>query len=141
MSGIQSNAEQFAALEETAQTNEKPVVMLNLLKFKQDGGPEAYLRYVSETGPFVKAVGAEVLFFGKTGELLYGDETWDAVLLVRYPSRKAFLEMASNPDYLKTHAYRVKALERAVLYATDPATYGEIVPKKTAADIQKAKVG
>jgi hypothetical protein len=35
--------------------------------------------------------------------------------------------MANNPDYLKVHQYREDALERAVLYATDPATYKQIV--------------
>lgn len=127
MSGIQSNQDQFQALAAKAKDNEAPFVMLNLLKFKAQGGREAYLRYIKESGPFVAGVGAKVLYFGKANELLNGAETWDVVMLVQYPSRKAFLEMANNPDYLKVHEYRAEALERAVLYATDPATYKEIV--------------
>jgi len=46
-------------------------------------------------------------------------------MLVKYPSRKAFLKMANNPDYLKVHEYRAAAVERAVLYATDPITFKE----------------
>ncbi len=103
--------------------------MLNLLKFKQEGGREYYLRYIAASGPFVKGVGAEVLYFGKANELLNGDETWDVVMLVKYPSRKAFLQMANDPGYLKTHEFRAEALERAVLYATDPAQYKDIVSK------------
>lgn len=127
MSGIQSNEDQFKALAASAEVNEEPFVMLNLLKFKKEGGREAYLRYIKESGPYVKGVGAEVLYFGKANELLNGAETWDVVMLVKYPSRNAFLEMANNPDYLKVHEYREEALERAVLYATDPATYKSIV--------------
>jgi uncharacterized protein (DUF1330 family) len=41
------------------------------------------------------------------------------MMLVQYPSRAHFLEMANNPDYIKIHEYREQALERAVLYATD----------------------
>ena len=126
MSTIQSNRNQFEAL--AANTNQEPFVMLNLLKFKSEGGREDYFRYIKESGPFVEAVGAKVIYFGKANELLNGSETWDIVMLVQYPSRKAFLEMANNPGYLKTHGWREKALERAVLYATDPVTYKDILP-------------
>ena len=100
--------------------------MLNLLKFKKPGGRKAYLRYIAESGPYVKAVGAEVIYFGKAAERVYGSEKWDAVMLVRYPSRKAFLQMANDPGYLKVHRFREQALEKAVLYATDPVTYKQI---------------
>lgn len=126
MSGIQSNKDQFKAL--AGNTNEEPFVMLNLLKFKKEGGREAYFRYIKKSGPFVEGVGAKVLYFGKANELLNGTETWDIVMLVQYPSRKAFLKMANDPGYLKVHQHREDALERAVLYATDPAHFKEILP-------------
>ncbi len=127
MSGIESNHGQFEKLAAEAETNEAPFVMFNLLNFKSDGGREAYLRYIAESAPHVQGVGAEVIYFGKANELLNGTEKWDVVMLVKYPSRKAFLQMANNPDYLKVHEHRAHALEKAVLYATDPATYKEII--------------
>jgi len=126
VSGIESNQDQFQALEIAAKTNEAPFVMLNLLKFKADG-QKHYLRYIAESGPYVKEVGAEVIYFGKANELLNGTEKWDVVMLVKYPSRNAFLQMINNPDYLKVHEFRAEAVERAVLYATDPAGYKEIM--------------
>ena len=125
MSGIESNKDQFREL--AANVNEGPFVMLNLLKFKKEGGREAYFRYIKESGPFVEAVGAKVIYFGKPKELLQGKEDWDLLMLVQYPSRKAFLKMATNPDYLKVHEFRVEGLERAVLYATDPVKYKAIL--------------
>jgi uncharacterized protein (DUF1330 family) len=125
MSGIQSNEDQFRRLAENK--NVEPFVMLNLLKFKKEGGKEAYFRYIKASGPFVEGVGAKVLYFGKANELLNGTEDWDIVMLVQYPSRKAFLEMANNPEYLKVHRLREAALERAVLYATDPVKFTAIV--------------
>ncbi len=125
MTSIKSNGDQFKEL--AANTNQEPFVMLNLLKFKSDGGRESYFRYVNESRPFVEGVGAKVVYFGKAKELLNGTETWDILMLVQYPSRKAFLEMANNPDYLKAHKFREEALERAVLYATDPATFKDLV--------------
>jgi len=125
MSGIKSNDDQFQALADN--TNEEPFVMLNLLKFKKDGGREAYFRYIKESGPFVAAVGAKVVYFGKPKELLQGEEDWDLLMLVSYPSRKAFQTMTHNPDYLKVHEFRAEGVERAVLYATDPVKFKDIL--------------
>ncbi|HOG12727.1 MAG: DUF1330 domain-containing protein [Smithellaceae bacterium] len=125
MSGIESNKDQFRALADNP--GQEPFVMLNLLKFKKEGGRESYFRYIRESGPFVEAVGAKVLYFGKPKELLQGSEDWDLLMLVSYPSRKAFLTMANNPDYLKVHEFRAQGVERAVLYATDPVKFREIL--------------
>ncbi len=128
MTGVKTNEDQFQEL--VANTNEGPFVMLNLLKFKNDGGRAAYFRYIKESAPFVEGVGAKLLYFGKAKELLNGIETWDIVMLVQYPSRKAFLKMVNNPDYLKVHSFREEALERAVLYATDPVTFKDIISQQ-----------
>jgi len=42
---------------------------------------------------------------------------WDLVLLVGYPSRAKFIEMATNPEYLKIHAHREAALADSRLIA------------------------
>ncbi|OLS14320.1 MAG: hypothetical protein RBG13Loki_2051 [Promethearchaeota archaeon CR_4] len=115
---IKSNPEEFKKLE--TNPNESPFVMLNLLKFKSPGGAAAYNRYTKEASVFLKKVGGKVLYMGKANEMLNGEERWDFVLLVQYPSRKAFIQMINNPDYLKTHELRVEGTERAVLYVTDP---------------------
>ncbi len=125
MSGIKSNKDQFMELAHS--TNDQPFVMLNLLKFKKKGGRESYARYMKETPPFLESVGAKVLYFGKARELLNGTEAWDIVMLVQYPSRQAFLKMANDPAYLKVHRFREEGLERAVLYATDPAKFKDIL--------------
>ncbi len=122
---IKSNDDQFKILADSK--NDEPFVMLNLLKFKKEGGREAYLRYVKEASPFVAEVGAKMVYFGKPKELLNGTEEWDLLMLVQYPSRKAFLKMADNSDYLRIHKWREKGVERAVLYATDPAKPQDIL--------------
>jgi len=128
MSPIKTNQDQFKELLNNP--NDGTVVMLNLLKFKAEGGRESYARYAREANKFVGDIGGKVLFLGKPKELLNGDETWDVLMLVQYPSRKAFLTMASNPEYLKIHSFREEALERAVLYATDEMTLRELLPRE-----------
>ena len=122
---IQNNVDQFKALKHNP--NDGPVVMLNLLKFKPDGGYENYIKYMQESNQYVAGVGGKMLFLGKPHELLNGSETWDLMMLVEYPSRAKFLEMANNPDYIKIHEYREKALERAVLYANDRVGFRQLV--------------
>jgi len=118
------NRDQFKKL--SGNQNAEPFVMLNLLKFRPHGGAKLYARYMKETARFLDDVGGKVIYLGKTGELLNGEETWDVMMLVEYPSRRAFLTMANNPEYIKIHAYREEALERAVLYSTDRIDFRDI---------------
>jgi uncharacterized protein (DUF1330 family) len=128
MSEVNMNADQLKELVQNP--NDEPFVMLNLLKFKKEGGRESYIRYTKEANKFVEGVGAKLLFLSQPKELLTGAETWDVLMLIRYPSRKAFLSMANNPEYIKIHSFREEALDRAVLYATDEITLRDILPKK-----------
>jgi uncharacterized protein (DUF1330 family) len=129
MNTLQSNVDQFNELNNNP--HEGPVTMINLLKFRQDGGRELYAKYVKESGRFIESVEAKVIFLGKTRELLNGSEIWDVLMLVRYPSRKAFIKMINNPEYLEVHKLREAALERAVLYATDEITLRDLVALKS----------
>ena len=111
----------LAALAASPRTG--PVVMLNLLRFKPDGGAERYAEYGAAAAPFLAEVGGEVIFAGRPGELLIGREPWDLMLLVRYPSRRQFLAMVSDPEYLAVTHLREEALVDSVLYATDPEDF------------------
>jgi uncharacterized protein (DUF1330 family) len=98
-----------------------PVVMLNLLKFKPDGRA-GYEEYAREIRPFLDDLGGEVLYVGDCSTILVApeDHDWDAVLVVRYPSRAAFSQMVANPEYQKITGLRTAALSNAVLQATVP---------------------
>jgi uncharacterized protein (DUF1330 family) len=97
-----------------------PVVMLNLLRYapKAGGdageitGEESYKRYGDEMRSIMAEVGATLLWRGRADSVVIGEagEQWDEVLLVRYPSRKAFIEMTSRKDYARTGEHRTNAL-------------------------------
>ncbi len=102
-----------------------PVVMVNLLKFKEltgagEPGRAAYERYGRAVLPILTEIGAKVLWLGAVKQVFIGADRdrWDEVLLVEYPSRKAFLSMISRPDYMKIHKDREDALEDSALLAT-----------------------
>ena len=98
----------------------EPVVMLNLLRFRPDGGEEGYADYVRHFTPHAEAVGAEVLYLGRgrTPIVAEDGQAWDAVLVVRYPSRQAFLDMVRNREYQEGTHLRSGALVAAVLQPT-----------------------
>lgn len=98
-----------------------PVVMLNLLKFRA-GQRSSYHRYAREIVPFLDQVGAEMVYAGECSTTLVAPEQhdWDAVLLVRYPSRAAFSQMVADPGYQRITSLRTEALSSAVLQATVP---------------------
>ena len=96
-----------------------PVVMLNLLRFVE-GGRERYAEYLAHFRRTAAPFGAEVLYVGDGGTALVAEDgqAWDAVLLVRYPSRQSFSDMVRDPEYGKGTHLRTEALEEAVLQAT-----------------------
>jgi uncharacterized protein (DUF1330 family) len=104
-----------------ADGDDGPIVMLNLLRFGP-GGRDRYEEYARRITPFLRKVGAEVLYVGDCATALVapGGHDWDAVLLVRYPSRRAFSEMVADPRYQRITHLRTEALEAAVLQATTP---------------------
>jgi uncharacterized protein (DUF1330 family) len=102
-----------------AEDDGQPVVMLNLLRFAP-GGEAHYAEYARETATHLAAVGGELVYAGSGGTPLVAEDgqAWDAVLLVRYPSRAAFLGMVSSPGYQAIAHLRSEALAEAVLQPT-----------------------
>jgi len=120
VSAIRPNQQQFIELVNS--TDEGPVVMLNLLKFKAGGGASSYGQYGDAVVKMIEATGGEVLWLGRADQVLIGDpaETWDSVVLVQYPNRQAFVEMTSTREYNEAHEHREAGLERTVVIACTP---------------------
>ena len=99
-----------------------PVVMLNLLRYAGEEGKASYAKYAAAVVPHLERVGGEVVYAGDcTTEVVAADgHDWDAVLVVRYPSRQKFLEMVMDPSYQEITELRTKGLDAAVLQATRP---------------------
>jgi hypothetical protein len=127
MSHIEATGENGALVFGSRQF-EGPVVMLNLMRFRDEAdysdfpeiapetpvtGRQAYDIYMKHTTPFLMAAGGGLDLMAEGGHPLIGptDERWDLVLLVRYPNIEAFLGMASNQEYLAGFGHRTAALE------------------------------
>jgi uncharacterized protein (DUF1330 family) len=101
---------------------DQPIVMLNLLRFAEGGTAsyEEYARHLRET--FLPRYGAEILYAGTGSTVLVAEDgqSWDAVVVVRYPDRAAFSRMVADPGYQEVTRLRTAALSEAVLQATVP---------------------
>jgi len=92
-----------------------PLVMLNLLKFKNK---EAYGGYAGSVKDVSSDFGIEFLFFGEVLTTVIGDTvSYHAVALVRYPSVKAFIQFASSDSMKKFKKQREQGLEGQHLVA------------------------
>jgi uncharacterized protein (DUF1330 family) len=113
---------QLAAFGATTDRPE-PVVMLNLLRFAPGTGAEAYGRYAAAVAEHLERVGGSLLWAGACDDPLIGPEAreWDAVAIVSYPSRAAFIEMVSDPAYLEIARDRSAGLADSRLIPCTPA--------------------
>ena len=114
----QLNKEGLAALGE--RLGDGPVVMLNLLAFNPDGGAERYAKYTAAVTPLLEGVGGRIVFAGAAGPALIGDGRWDAVALAEYPTRQAFMDMVTSPEYEAIAHLRTEALADSALHPLDP---------------------
>lgn len=113
---LRVNPDEFQEFKNS--TKGEPVVMLNLLRYKEiieetgETGKEAYTTYLNAASPFFEKVDAQVLFFGSPKHMLIGptdEELWDAVIVVKYNSFSDFMGMA------KSEGYPTHLRERALL--------------------------
>jgi uncharacterized protein (DUF1330 family) len=120
-----------ALLELARLPDTEPVVMLNMLRFRGQAeypegsghspcsGREAYRRYTKEAARHFEPLGGRLVWLGRVERILIGpeQERWDEVFLAQYPSRRTFLQMVTDPDYLATTVHRTAALADSRLIA------------------------
>ncbi|MBV9720934.1 MAG: DUF1330 domain-containing protein [Mycobacterium sp.] len=111
-----------------ADTSGEPVVMLNLLKFREkaaylDGrssdltGRQAYDLYAAAMQKLIEERGGRVVFGGDIASLVIGDveDAWDTCLLVEYPSAAAFAATVTSPEVADIGVHRAAGLEGQLL--------------------------
>jgi uncharacterized protein (DUF1330 family) len=111
---------------------DQPVVMVNLLRFKRMAdapnddisGEDGYRRYAEKMIAFVESKGGRVIWSGKVDSQVIGEggDVFHMVGLVEYPSRKAFVEIATDPYVQEIGVHRASGLEGQWLLAATSRT-------------------
>ena len=131
---IDPERKQFEAFK--ALPRDEPVMMLNLLRFRQqanydDGrdvtGADADASYGRGSAPVFRRVGGEIVWRGRPEVTLIGpqDERWDLVFIARYPTAGAFLEMVTDPVYREAVRHRQAGVLDSRLIRTTEAAAGQ----------------
>jgi uncharacterized protein (DUF1330 family) len=129
---IEPTREQVAEISAAAGgPDDGPVVMLNLNRYRERAayeeppagvdpdvsGREAYARYGEVAAAVLARLDARILWHAQAEHTVIGDDTdvYDEVIAVWYPSRRAFVELATHEEVLPALVHRVAGLERAAL--------------------------
>lgn len=123
--GLRPSAEQVRLLRQHPGFATQPFVMMNLLKFRSEAGRELYFReYAAPALQLIRAGGGELVWAGAVEQSFVGGgpEQWEYVVLVRWPSRKAFLDMLESPSYAKLTGPRERGLAATTVLVVTEAS-------------------
>ena len=111
----------------------EPIFMLNLLKFKAKAeyidrrktdltGRQAYALYGAGFDTVMAPLGTEIIYSGDIRGFLigFGEDDWDSVALIKYPSTDVMLDMFRNESYQEIQIHREAALEGQWLLECGP---------------------
>jgi hypothetical protein len=106
------------------EAGEGPIVTLNLVRFRRDGGREKFDEYGRISGTLLEKARADLLFLGNAGPLVAGragDEEWDLVAIVRFANIDRFLAMITDPTYqIEGRRLREESIERVIWLISYP---------------------
>ena len=128
---LEITEENMAEMEAFATTNDKPIVMVNLMRVRATAeykdaelndcsGYDAFARYTEGSSHVRREVGAKLIWSGRAIQMPIGprEKTWDMVALVRYPSAKAYIDMKATKEYEAARTHRRAALYDSRLIMT-----------------------
>lgn len=108
-----------------------PIFMVNLMKYhavaqyatqdspgKSLSGREADERYNPVS--ILSKIGATIVFVGDVISNHVGDEDWDRIAVVRYPTRKSFIEMQNRKDFGEKHVHKAAGMQRTIIAGCRP---------------------
>ena len=108
-----------------------PIYMVNLMKYhevaqysdaegigKEISGKEADDRY--NPSSVLNKIGADVVFYGDVVSNNKGTEDWDRIGIVRYATRKSFIDMQSRSDFGEKHVHKAAGMARTTLVCCRP---------------------
>jgi len=114
---------------------EGPIHLLNLVRLRPraaypDGleasGSEAYHAFARESAPVLERVGAKQVWVGRFEMMVVGpgDERWDRVFIVEYPSDAAFAALMRDPVYREALKHHQAAVEDSRVIRLEPRDPG-----------------
>ena len=106
-----------------------PIYMVNLMKYHEVAqydtenapkisGREADDRY--NPASILNKIGATIVFVADVVKNHIGEEDWDRIAIVRYATRKSFIEMQERKDFADKHEHKAAGMKRTTLVCCRP---------------------
>jgi hypothetical protein len=106
-----------------------PIYMVNLMKYHEVAqydsagapkisGREADDRY--NPASILNKIGASIVFVADVVKNHVGDEDWDRIAIVRYATRKSFIEMQERKDFADKHEHKAAGMQRTTIVCCRP---------------------
>jgi len=102
------------------------VVISEFLRFKEDGGREAYTQFAAAFQPILEAAGGEVVLSVRAEMPIVSEEYWDHFVSFTFPSKDAMMRMFQSEEYNEINAMRLAALDGNLAVLSTP----QIMPAK-----------
>ena len=144
-SGVSRDSEEFRLRIDfirrfMEEDNGKQFIMVNNIEMNKDPGDVSGInpsessdqllsRYMEHLWPNLLKRASHPVFGGSTifqsMDLvgIEGAETWDQVALMRYKSRRVFLEIVTHPDMIDRHEFKVAAMKKTIAYPAEPIAF------------------
>ena len=108
-----------------------PIYMVNLMKYhevaqyEEGSGGDKTVSGREADDPYnpssvLNKIGATIVFVGDVTSNHVGDEDWDRIAIVRYPTRKSFIDMQSRKDFGEKHVHKAAGMLRTTLVCCRP---------------------
>ena len=117
-------------LATTQPDEDGPIWMVNLMKYhdvaqyadtssQEISGREADNLY-TPLEPLA-AIGAEIVYVGDVETKLLGDERdWDRIAVVKYPTRRSFIDMQQRRDFKEKHVHKEAGMQETIVMGCLP---------------------
>jgi len=119
------------SLATRAPEDDGPIYMVNLMKYREvaeygegsgpDGaisGREADDRY--NPASVLSKIGATIVFVADVDGMHAGDDDWDRIAVVRYATRKSFIDMQARRDFAAKHEHKAAGMLRTIIVCCRP---------------------
>jgi hypothetical protein len=118
-----------AKLGTTPPEQDGPIFMVNLMKYHdvaqyssadapQVSGREADDKY--NPASILNKIGADIVFVADVTKNHIGDEDWDRIAIVRYATRKSFIDMQQRKDFAEKHEHKAAGMKRTTIVCCRP---------------------
>ena len=120
-------------LATTQPDEDGPIWMVNLMKYhdvaqyadkslQKISGREADNLY-TPLEPLA-AIGAEIVYVGDVEIKLLGDERdWDRIAVVKYPTRRSFIDMQQRKDFKEKHVHKEAGMKETIVMGCLPMDF------------------